>query len=238
VLAYYYVWWDPEVFNRTLFQPLEPYNSDDLNVMQRHVNEAKSAGIDGFIVDWYGDGDRTDANFAHLLDIGGKSGFSATVHFDTPHFWGVDDVVAQLKAFYSHYGNNPALLRYQGQPVIFFWQASTFDNGTWSSIRSQVDPNHTSVWIADGDQFGILGGDAWDGISPYAIAWSNDPAGQLPRWAASARRPTSCGTRPCRLAATTRQPERPRAFRIELTGRTTRAPGMALALPRRRGLWW
>jgi hypothetical protein len=188
VLAYYYMWWDPDVFNKTLFQPLEPYNSDDLTVIQRHVNEAKSAGIDGFIVDWYGDGDRTDTNFAHLLDIGGKAGFSATVHFDTPHFWGADDVTAQLQAFYKHYGNNPALVRYQGQPVIFFWQASTFDNATWSSIRSQVDPNHTSVWIADGDQFGILSGDAWDGISPYAIAWSNDPAGQLPRWAASARR--------------------------------------------------
>jgi len=187
VLAYYYVWWDPGVFDQTLFQPLQPYNSDDLDVMQRHVNEARSAGIDGFIVDWYGDGDRTDANFAHLLDIANKSGFSATVHFETPHFWGVDDVVAQLHAFYDHYGNNPALLRRGGQPVIFFWQASTFDNATWSSIRSQVDPSHTSVWLADGDSFNILSGDAWDGVSPYAIAWSGNPASQLPRWASVAR---------------------------------------------------
>ena len=114
VLAYYYVWWDPDVFDRTLFQPMQPYNSDDLGVMQHHVDQAKSAGIDGFIVDWYGNGDRTDANFAHVLDIANKSGFSATVHFETPHFWGVDDVVAQLHAFYDHYANNPALVRYQG----------------------------------------------------------------------------------------------------------------------------
>lgn len=187
VLAYYYVWWDPDVFSRTLFQPTQAYNSDDQGTIQHHVDEAKSAGIDGFIVDWYGDGDRTDSNFGHLLDIANRSGFSATVHFETPHFWGVDDVVAQLHAFYNHYGNNPALVRYQGQPVIFFWQSSTFDNATWSAIRAQVDPNHTSVWIADGDQFGILGGDAWDGISPYAIAWSGDPTSQLQRWAGVAR---------------------------------------------------
>ncbi|MBV8719791.1 MAG: hypothetical protein JOZ65_32355 [Chloroflexi bacterium] len=187
VLAYYYAWYDADVFDRTLFQPLQPYNSDDQGTMQQHVNEAKSAGIDGFIVDWLGNGDRTDANFAHILDIANRSGFSATIHFETSHFWGADDVAAQLKAFYDHYANNPALVRYQGQPVIFFWQASTLDNGTWSSIRSQVDPNHTSVWIADGDQFGILSGDAWDGISPYAIAWSGDPATQLPRWAGTAR---------------------------------------------------
>jgi hypothetical protein len=187
VLAYYYVWWDPDVFNRTLFQPIEPYNSDDQGVMQRHVNQAKSAGVDGFIVDWYGDGDRTDSNFGHVLDIANKSGFSATIHFETPHFWGADDVAAQLQAFYQHYGNNPALVRYQGRPVIFFWQASALDNGTWSAIRSQVDPNHTSVWLADGDNFNILSGDAWDGISPYAIAWAGDPSTQLPRWANVAR---------------------------------------------------
>src|SRR5262245_41784096 len=187
VLAYYYVWWDPSVFDRTLFPPLQPYNSDDLDVIQRHVNEAKSAGIDGFVVDWYGNGDRTDANFAHLLDIANKSGFSATVHFETPHFDDADDVTAQLRAFYQHYGNNRALVRYGGQPVIFFWQASDYDNGTWSSIRGQVDPNHSSVWLADGDNFNIMRGDAWDGISPYAIAWSADPASQLPRWANTAR---------------------------------------------------
>lgn len=187
VLAYYYVWWDPDVFNQTLFQPLQPYNSDDRNVMQQHVNQAKSAGIDGFVVHWYGDGDRTDANLAHVLDIANRSGFTATVEFDTPHFWGVEDVVAQLHAFYSHYGTNPALVRYQGQPVIFFWRSSTFDNATWSSIRSQVDPNHTSIWLADGDNFNILSGEAWDGVSPYAIAWSGNPTAQLQRWAGAAR---------------------------------------------------
>jgi Glycosyl hydrolase family 99 len=71
--------------------------------------------------------------------------------------------------------------------VIFFWRASTYDNSTWSAIRNQVDPAHNAVWIADGDQFGILNGDAWDGISPYAIAWSNNPAGQLPGWARKAQ---------------------------------------------------
>jgi len=187
VLAYYYAWWDPENFQRTLFQPLEPYNSDSGDIMQKHIQEAKSAGIDGFIVAWYGNGDRTDSNLAHLLDVGQSQGFSATIHFETPQFWGVDDVVAQLRAFNENRANHPAMVKYQGKPVIFFWRASTFDNGTWSAIRSQVDPDHHQVWIADGDDFNIISGDAWDGISPYAIAWAGDPAGQLPRWGNVAR---------------------------------------------------
>jgi len=187
VLAYYYTWWNEGTFSQTLYQPVQPYNSDDQGAMQRQVDQAKRAGVDGFIVSWYGNGDITDSNFAHLLDIADRSGFTATIHFETPHFDGVDDVVAQLRAFYEKRANHPGLVRYQGRPVIFFWQASTFDNGTWNDIRAQVDPDHRAVWMADGDRFSILGGEAWDGISPYAIAWSADPAGQMVRWSNSAR---------------------------------------------------
>jgi len=186
VLAYYYAWWDPSNFSRTMFTPGQAYNSDDASIIEQHVHQAQSAGIDGFVMSWYGNGDRTDSNLARLLDTAQKTGFRATIHFETPHFWGVDDVVAQLKAFYDKRINSPAMVRYQGRPVIFFWRAGMYDNGTWNSIRNQVDPNHSAVWIADGDQFGILSGDAWDGISPYAIAWSGNPAGQLPSWAAKA----------------------------------------------------
>jgi hypothetical protein len=186
VLAYYYAWWDPSNFGRTLFQPGQAYNSDDVNVIQRHVQQAQSAGIDGFVMSWYGNGDRTDTNLAHLLEIAQKSGFRATIHFETSHFWNADDVIAQLKAFYSNRLNHPAIVRYQGRPVIFFWAVNKYDNATWSAIRAQVDPNHDAVWIADGDQFGVLGGDAWDGISPYAIAWSANPSAQLPAWGAKA----------------------------------------------------
>jgi hypothetical protein len=187
VLAYYYAWYDPDSFANTAFQPPQPYNSDDLSTIQRHVSEASSAGIDGFVQSWYGSGDRTDTNFSKLLDVAQKSGFNATVDFETPHFSGADDVQAQLQAFYSKYINHPALVRYQGQPVIFFWAVSTLDNATWSAIRSAVDPTHSAIWMADGDNFNVLRGDAWDGISPYAIAWSANPAAQLVRWGNTAR---------------------------------------------------
>jgi hypothetical protein len=187
VLAYYYAWWDPANFAQAMYQPIQAYNSDDVSIIQQHVQEAQSAGIDGFVMSWYGNGDRTDSNLGHLLDIAQKSGFRATIHFETGHMWGVADVVAQLQAFYANRITSPAILRYQGRPVIFFWQSGLYENATWDAIRAQVDPERSAVWIADGDQFGILSGDAWDGISPYAIAWSGNPAAQLPSWARKAQ---------------------------------------------------
>src|SRR5687767_9344168 len=161
VLAYYYAWWDEGNFGRTMYKPGEAYNSDDRGVMQRHVQQAQAAGIGGFVMSWYGNGDRTDTNLQHLLDVGAQSGFQATIHFETPKFWGAEDTIAQLKAFYDTRINHPAMLRYQGRPVIFFWRASTYSNATWNEIRNQVDPGRQAVWIADGDNFSILSGEAW-----------------------------------------------------------------------------
>src|ERR1051326_1050095 len=144
VLAYYYTWWDPANFSQTVFQPAQAYNSDDLGMLQQHVREAQSAGIDGFVMSWYGNGDRTDTNLGHLLDTADQTGFRATIDFETPPFWGVEDVIAQLRAFYDTRIDHPAVLRYQGRPVIFFWRANTYDNATWDMIRGQVDPGHGS----------------------------------------------------------------------------------------------
>jgi hypothetical protein len=60
--------------------------------------------------------------------------------------------------------------------VLFFWQSGAAGNDYWNNVRQNIDPDHNVLWIADGDNFNILEGDAWDGISPYAIAWSANPA--------------------------------------------------------------
>jgi hypothetical protein len=182
VLAYYYNFYDPEAFTGNPFRPEAPYQSDDVATMTRHIQQAQQAGIDAFVVLWMGNENRTDVNLTRLLDLAQRSNFKATIHFDTPNFWGVEDTVAQLQAFYANRINHPAMLRYQGRPVIFFWRVSTYDTSTWNAIRAQVDPERRALWIADGDQMAVVGAEPWDGISPYAIAWSANPAGQLTRW--------------------------------------------------------
>ncbi len=54
LFAYYYVWFDPSSRNRakTDYPQLGEYSSDDGRVMRQHIEWAKSAGIQGFIVSW------------------------------------------------------------------------------------------------------------------------------------------------------------------------------------------
>jgi hypothetical protein len=54
LLAFYYVWFDATSWRRakTDYPQLGRYTSDDPAVMRRHIEWAKAAGINGFIVSW------------------------------------------------------------------------------------------------------------------------------------------------------------------------------------------
>jgi phospholipase C len=54
LFSYYYIWFNTGSWNRakTDYPVLGRYSSDDRDVMRKHVQWAKRAGIDGFIVSW------------------------------------------------------------------------------------------------------------------------------------------------------------------------------------------
>ncbi|MBW7883696.1 MAG: hypothetical protein H3C34_13875, partial [Caldilineaceae bacterium] len=56
VLALYYSWFDEQSWSPATLSdlPAEPYASRDRGVMGRHIDQAKAAGIDAFVVAWYG----------------------------------------------------------------------------------------------------------------------------------------------------------------------------------------
>ena len=53
-LAYYYIWFDPTSWNRakTDYLLAGRYSSSEQRVMRKHIQWAKQAGIDGWIVSW------------------------------------------------------------------------------------------------------------------------------------------------------------------------------------------
>lgn len=179
MLAFYYTWFDNATWSYDQLSdlPSQSYVSSDRATMGRHIDQARSAGIDALIVAWYGPGggNQTEPNLAAMLEEAAGRGFRVGILFETnsPFMGGVSEVTAALSHALNSHGNQSAFLRVDGRPVIFFWRTQQFSVDTWRSIRQQVDPDKRSYWIADGVDTSYLA--VFDGHFLYSNTW-NPPA--------------------------------------------------------------
>jgi len=175
VLAFYYTWFDEATwtYDRLSDLPAEPYVSRDRGVMGRHIDQAQNAGIDAFVVAWYGpEGNQTEPNLAALLDEAAARGFKIAALFETdsPFLGSVGASTAALQHLLNVHANHPAYLRVDGRPVVFFWRPTLYGVQTWASIRAQADPNRSALWISEGVDTSYLS--VFDGHHLYSNTWN------------------------------------------------------------------
>ncbi len=187
VLAFYYTWFDKNTWNSGTVPDLPeiPYNSDNAEAMIRHIEQAKGAGIDAFVLNWWGQGNRTEKNLKALLNLSAERGFRVAVDFDlnSPVMQGAASYVNNLRHLLQVHAAHPAYLRVGGRPVVFFYNVSRLSVDTWRSIRDQADPNRQALWIAEGTNINYQA--AFDGHHLYSITWPNriPPSNTLSSWA-------------------------------------------------------
>ena len=87
VVALYYPWYDHSTWSSgtTADVPLEEYQSADRAAIERHVSQAREAGIDVLVSAWLGTGQNnpTETNFQTLLQTADQQGLSAALLLET-----------------------------------------------------------------------------------------------------------------------------------------------------------
>lgn len=136
VLAYYYIWFDTQSWDRakTDYPILGRYSSSSVDVMRQHIQWAKEAGITGFIVSWKST-DKLNERLEKLIQVANEEDFKLAIIYQGLDFQRdplpVAQVDADLSYFIEHYSEDQAFYLYDKPLVIW--------SGTWKFTREEVE---------------------------------------------------------------------------------------------------
>ncbi len=142
----------------SLYSPLIGlYDSNDADTLECHVLLMKLSGIDGVIIDWYGNDDFLDyglihRNTQHLISFVKKAGLRFAIMYEdqtvpkllAAHRLPNDDTVAHGKRFLqwmqTNWFNDPAYLVLEKRPVFMVFGSGNYTGEQWNQIFAGLTP--------------------------------------------------------------------------------------------------
>jgi len=135
------------------------YDTQDPKKLSDMVRQAKAAGIDGFIVDWFGQPSTrgVQGSTGLLLEAARKEGdFWVSILYDWDRR--EDDIqvaIDELDLLFRSHGNHPNLFRAGGRPAVWTYFSSHWPPEEWRKIyQAMRERGEEMFWITDGWQFG------------------------------------------------------------------------------------
>ncbi|MGA2767222.1 MAG: hypothetical protein ABSF24_02760 [Candidatus Bathyarchaeia archaeon] len=117
------------------------YDSNNETVIDKHVNWAKNAGIDCFVISWWGINDFTDNASKHIRNVCDRDDFNFTFYIENTT--SINQTVNDLTYLLNEYGNSSSWYRVDARPVIFVYQRA----------RDELNPQ-AWIWHACTDSIG------------------------------------------------------------------------------------
>ncbi len=189
--AFYYSWYRIDGWSsaRLKDRPATLYDSADSEAVLNHIEQAQSAGIDGFISSWWGPGHYTDDNLKILLDKAKGKDFSVAIYFETlkdGQARDADEIYDWLAYAISTYRDEPAFMKVDGRPLIVVWASNSVALPLWDDIFARLRENGLdAVYLAKGFDSASL--DVFDGFHRYGVFTLSDIAGTFAEATKTAR---------------------------------------------------
>lgn len=181
VWAAYYPWYTEDTW-RTYAEILidtpliGAYSSSNPTIIETHIRQAKSAGIDGFIVSWKGNGSRTDRNLETILNVASKHDFKIAIYFESlqggqPR--SKENLQEMLCYFFEKYGQDERYYRIDNLPVIFLYAVNSQPLSVWREIIANLtDRGYVAKYITTTTRPEYL--EVFDGLNIYSIVRIED----------------------------------------------------------------
>ena len=136
LFAYYYIWFSRSSWSRAKkdLPLIGGYSSSDPAVLRHQIQQAKSAGIGGFIVSWK-DTPLNDVRLRLLMTAAAQEHFKLAMIYQGLDFYRhplpVSKVAADFVKFRDEFASSPVFFRVDGKPLTIW-------SGTWAFSYDQV----------------------------------------------------------------------------------------------------
>jgi hypothetical protein len=136
LFAYYYIWFSNSSWSRAKkdLPLIGGYSSSDPGVMRHQIEQAKSAGITGFIVSWK-DTPLDDQRLQLLMRVAAQEHFKLALIYEGLDFYrhplAASVVAAGFRYFLDKFASSPVFYRVDGKPLTIW-------SGTWAYSYAQV----------------------------------------------------------------------------------------------------
>jgi len=132
---------------------LGPYDSNNESVIEQHVRWAKEAGINCFIVSWWGIDDFTDNASKHIRNVCERNNFKFTFYIENAT--SVSQTENDIKYILDNYANSSAYYKIDGRPVIYVYRRArdALNPDSWNLYFNGVNQsvNSASCWTLSED---------------------------------------------------------------------------------------
>jgi len=147
LLAFYYPWYKQMNIWEGLKDTPDPlYLSNDPKAIERHIRQAKAAGITAFCCSWWGQNDwrGTDACLELMYQAAEKDGeFQLCPYFelldDSGNPLGAREIFKRLRYLIDKYGDHPATFKMRDKILIPIWQSQQVPLEAWIKIFDKLD---------------------------------------------------------------------------------------------------
>jgi len=202
VLAFHYAWygipwgsgkqwqgWSDGAYNadkvvggrrnvNTANYPLDGvYDSLDPSTINRQVTEAREAGLDGFIVSWWGFESYSQRVLEAMLDLAPKD--FLTIYYETAMTFklrdssrekAVEGIYSDLKGLLAKYSVKDQWIRVDGRPLLVLYIVGNYRIDEWLNIKGRLREDGFEPFFL-GDTYNLEYLKVMDGLHTYNPIW-------------------------------------------------------------------
>lgn len=169
IFAFYYPWygtpngpskgwfhWEgvsqDNITNSAHYPLLGIYDSQDEKLIETHILLASYAGIDGFIVSWWGINSFEDESLEKIIKIAEKYDFKITIYYESYRPWKpltIKEIVSELSYIVKKYSLSPAFFKINGKPVFFIYNIGGHERKPdfWLQVKRSLEKEVGTIYL-------------------------------------------------------------------------------------------